>query len=107
MRKSLVIAAGALLALPAATSASVQTPEAFYKGNRITVVIGCTPGGVYDIYARTIVRHLGKQQQKLEIDPVPGDEIQALVRQIYASPSDVVARARAAIKDGMGRTVSR
>jgi tripartite-type tricarboxylate transporter receptor subunit TctC len=60
MHKRLVIAAGVLLAVPAATGASAQTPEAFYKSSRVTVVIGYTPGGVYDIYARTIARHLGK-----------------------------------------------
>ena len=47
------------------------------------------------------------RQQKLDIDPVGGDEIQSLVRSVYASPPEVIARARAAIKDGMGKTVSR
>jgi hypothetical protein len=47
------------------------------------------------------------RQQKLDVDPVSGDEIQALVRRVYASPPEVVARARAAIKDGMGKTVDR
>jgi tripartite-type tricarboxylate transporter receptor subunit TctC len=47
------------------------------------------------------------KQQKLDVDPVSGDEIQSLVRSVYASPPEVIARARAAIKDGMGKTVSR
>ena len=47
------------------------------------------------------------KQQKLEIDPVGGDDIQALVRSVYASPKDVIARARDAIKDGMSRTVTK
>jgi tripartite-type tricarboxylate transporter receptor subunit TctC len=47
------------------------------------------------------------KQQKLDIDPVSGDEIQSLVRRVYASPPDVVTRARAAIKEGMGKTVTR
>jgi tripartite-type tricarboxylate transporter receptor subunit TctC len=45
------------------------------------------------------------RQQKLEVDPVSGDQIKALVRSVYASPPAVIERARAAIKDGMGRTV--
>jgi tripartite-type tricarboxylate transporter receptor subunit TctC len=45
------------------------------------------------------------KQQKLDIDPVSGDEIQELVRNVYASPPEVIARARAAIKEGMGKTV--
>jgi tripartite-type tricarboxylate transporter receptor subunit TctC len=47
------------------------------------------------------------KQQKLDVDPVSGDEIQALVRRVYASPPEVIARARAAIKDGMGKTITR
>lgn len=47
------------------------------------------------------------KQQKLDIDPVSGDEIQSLVRSVYASPPEVIARARAVIKDGMGKTVTR
>jgi hypothetical protein len=47
------------------------------------------------------------RQQNLDVDPVSGDEIQSLVHGVYASPPQVIARARAAIKDGMGRTVSR
>jgi hypothetical protein len=47
------------------------------------------------------------RQQKLDVDPVPGDQIQALVRDVYASPPAVIARARAAIKEGMGRTIKK
>ena len=47
------------------------------------------------------------RQQKLEIDPVAGDDMQALIRSVYASPPQVIARARAAIQDGMGKTVSK
>jgi tripartite-type tricarboxylate transporter receptor subunit TctC len=47
------------------------------------------------------------RQQKLEIDPVGGEEIASLVRSVYASPPGVVARARAAIKEGMGKTIKR
>jgi tripartite-type tricarboxylate transporter receptor subunit TctC len=32
----------------------------FYKGKTVTIVIGSTPGGGYDTYARLIARHLGK-----------------------------------------------
>jgi len=30
----------------------------FYRGKTVTVLIGNTPGGTYDLYARTIARHL-------------------------------------------------
>ena len=32
----------------------------FYKGRQITVVVGSSPGGGYDIYARLMARHMGK-----------------------------------------------
>ena len=40
------------------TSASGQTN--FYEGKTVRVIVGLAPGGGYDVYARTIARHLGK-----------------------------------------------
>ncbi len=34
--------------------------EAFYKGKTIRIVVGFSPGGGYDVYARAIARNLGK-----------------------------------------------
>jgi len=34
--------------------------EEFYKGKTILFIVGYTPGGGYDIYTRTIARHIGK-----------------------------------------------
>src|SRR6476660_7534442 len=45
-----------LLALPA----SAQTVEQFYKGKRITMLVGSAVGGGYDAYARLVSRHLGR-----------------------------------------------
>jgi tripartite-type tricarboxylate transporter receptor subunit TctC len=54
------IVLGGLLAASSGIEATAQSVESFYKSNRVTVVIGYTPGGVYDLYARTIARHIGK-----------------------------------------------
>ena len=43
-----------------ASSASAQTPAEFYKGRNVELYIGYSVGGAYDLYARTIARHLGK-----------------------------------------------
>ena len=43
--------------LPAA-GAGAQTPEAFYKGRQITFLIGAGAGGGYDVYYRTLARHV-------------------------------------------------
>ncbi|HEU0071369.1 MAG TPA: hypothetical protein VFS04_08745 [Alphaproteobacteria bacterium] len=45
----------ALLALPAAA----QTPEQFYKGKSVDMIIGADAGGGYDVYARVLTRHIG------------------------------------------------
>jgi tripartite-type tricarboxylate transporter receptor subunit TctC len=43
-----------------ASPASAQTPAEFYKGRNVELDIGYSAGGAYDLYARTIARHLGK-----------------------------------------------
>jgi hypothetical protein len=60
--KAAGVALAAMLALSSlpSVSARAQSVEAFYKANRLTVVIGYTPGAVYDLYARTVARHIGK-----------------------------------------------
>ena len=47
------------------------------------------------------------QKQGLEVDSMRGVEIEALLRKIYATPPEVVARARAAIEDGKNVTTSK
>jgi tripartite-type tricarboxylate transporter receptor subunit TctC len=43
-----------------AASASAQSPtEPFFKGKQISVVVGSSPGGGYDTYARLLARHFG------------------------------------------------
>jgi tripartite-type tricarboxylate transporter receptor subunit TctC len=52
---AMVVAAG--LAQPASAQKSV---EDFYKGKNIDLVIGYSPGGGYDLYARMVAQHIGK-----------------------------------------------
>ncbi|MBI4527816.1 MAG: hypothetical protein HY695_28800, partial [Deltaproteobacteria bacterium] len=42
------------------SSAPALSQEAFFKGKTIRVIVGFSPGGGYDAYARVIARHLGK-----------------------------------------------
>jgi tripartite-type tricarboxylate transporter receptor subunit TctC len=42
------------------SSALAQSVEEFYKGKSITLAIGFTPGGGYDLYARHLARHMSK-----------------------------------------------
>lgn len=48
--------AGACASLPA----GAQSPEEFYRGKTVSLIVGYPPGGGYDVYARAIARHMGK-----------------------------------------------
>ena len=45
-----------VVAVPALAQKSV---EDFYRGKKIDMIIGYSPGGTYDLYARLVARHLG------------------------------------------------
>ena len=48
----------ALASAALAPAASAQ--EDFYRGKTVVVVVGFSPGGTYDLYARSLSRHIGK-----------------------------------------------
>jgi tripartite-type tricarboxylate transporter receptor subunit TctC len=48
------------LSVTCAASGFAQTPEAFYRGRTVGLVMGTGPGGSYDLYGRLIANHLGK-----------------------------------------------
>jgi len=53
---------GAVCAIPVITSiqAQAQTPEDFYKGRQISLIVSSEPGGGYDATARLVARHMPK-----------------------------------------------
>jgi tripartite-type tricarboxylate transporter receptor subunit TctC len=48
------------LALLNFTIASAQTPTGYYSGKTVKMLIGLGAGGGYDLWARTVARHIGK-----------------------------------------------
>ena len=40
--------------------AQAQSVADFYKGKNVTVIVGYTAGGGYDLYARALARHMGR-----------------------------------------------
>jgi tripartite-type tricarboxylate transporter receptor subunit TctC len=50
---------GLLLASGAMLPALAQAQD-FYKGKTLTIVVGFTPGGGFDINARLLARHIGR-----------------------------------------------
>ncbi len=51
--------AGALV-MAASTLPTVGQSAEFYKGKTVTMLIGTSPGGGYDTYARLLTRHMGR-----------------------------------------------
>ena len=52
-------AALALLFAHAPATPAAAQDEAFYAGKTVTIIVGFSPGGGYDLYARAVARHLG------------------------------------------------
>jgi tripartite-type tricarboxylate transporter receptor subunit TctC len=50
---------------PAAAGADAKVIEEFYRGKTITIVVGSSAGGGFDVYGRMVGRHLAKH--------IPGD----------------------------------
>ena len=57
---AVAILAAATLVLAPSGKAAAQSPEAFYKANGLSIIVGYPPGAVYDLYARVLARHIGK-----------------------------------------------
>src|SRR5258708_37575896 len=55
------LVAAIVLAAASAVSAQAQdSVEAFYKGRQINLIVGYGPGGGYDLTARLVARHIGR-----------------------------------------------
>jgi tripartite-type tricarboxylate transporter receptor subunit TctC len=57
LRSSLFSAVAAIVAYAPAWAAA---PAEFYKGRTVSIIIGYSAGGGYDLYARVLAQHLGK-----------------------------------------------
>jgi tripartite-type tricarboxylate transporter receptor subunit TctC len=58
--RAIILAAAFAAIVGAAGQATAQTPEPFFKGKAIDLVIGYPPGGSNDTWGRMLARHLGK-----------------------------------------------
>jgi tripartite-type tricarboxylate transporter receptor subunit TctC len=86
-----VIAFG-LAALALATPACAQTAEEFYRGRTITVLVGFTAGGGYDLYARLLGRHMGRHvpgNPTMVVQNMPGAGSMKATQYVYGiAPKD-------------------
>jgi tripartite-type tricarboxylate transporter receptor subunit TctC len=76
-----------LLGLCAASAAHAQDQVAqFYKGKTVTIIVGTSAGGGYDLYARMIARHLGKYvpgNPTIIVNNMPGAASNVAASHIY------------------------
>ena len=81
--------------------ARAQTVEEFYRGRSITVLVGFTAGGGYDLYARLLGRHMGRHvpgNPTIVVQNMPGAGSMKATQYVYG----------VAAKDGLTlATVSR
>jgi tripartite-type tricarboxylate transporter receptor subunit TctC len=54
------LAAAAVAFICAGAQAQAQAVSDFYRGRTVNLVIGYAPGGGYDLYARTLARHISR-----------------------------------------------
>src|SRR5262249_17574811 len=55
--------------------AAQAAPSPFYKGKTVHVIVGFTPGGGYDLYARVLARHIGRHlpgEPNVIVENMPG-----------------------------------
>ncbi|MDP2357684.1 MAG: tripartite tricarboxylate transporter substrate-binding protein [Beijerinckiaceae bacterium] len=89
-RTLLACAAGLAFGALAAAPAQSQTDEAaFYKGKNIRVIVGFSPGGGYDAYARMMAPYLGQRLgANIVVENMPGAGSMTAMNALYAAEAD-------------------
>ncbi len=95
------ILVSAAMALALASPAHAQSAEDFYRGKTVTILVGFTAGGGYDLYARLVGRHIGRHipgNPSVVVQNMPGAGSMKATQYVYG----------VAAKDGLTlATVSR
>src|SRR5690348_14849013 len=80
------------LAVPVALPAGAATDESVYKGKTLTIVVGFSAGGGFDVYARLLSRHIGQHipgQPTVIVQNMPGaGSITAALYLLDVAPKD-------------------
>ena len=83
-----VAASFAALSSVCSAPASADAVADFYKGKTMTIVVGFSPGGGYDLYARLLSRHIGRNMPgtpDVIVQNSPGAGSLTAVRQLDAT----------------------
>jgi tripartite-type tricarboxylate transporter receptor subunit TctC len=82
----------AVLAAALSSPAAAQSPAEFYKGKQVSIYIGFSAGGTYDLYARALARHIGRHipgQPNVVPKNMPGAGSFLAVNNVYGvAPKD-------------------
>ncbi|MDB5534053.1 MAG: hypothetical protein JWO28_2368, partial [Hyphomicrobiales bacterium] len=93
-RKALAfaVAAAAVSCGVTVASASDDAVANFYKGKQVSVVVGSSPGGGYDLYGRLVSRYIGKYipgNPRVIVNNMPGAASVVALQYIYnIAPKD-------------------
>jgi tripartite-type tricarboxylate transporter receptor subunit TctC len=82
------VALASAVSLTGAFAAMGQTPAEFYKGKNVNLIVGFTPGGGYDQYARVFARHFDKHipgRPTVVVQNAPGAGSLTAVKRLDAS----------------------
>jgi tripartite-type tricarboxylate transporter receptor subunit TctC len=92
LRHAVSLVAAVIVALSAGGASAQDSVAQFYKGRQITVIVGSSAGGGYDIYARLMARHMPKHipgNPGMIVTNMPGAGSNAAVAHIYnVAPKD-------------------
>src|SRR3954470_9941298 len=90
-----ILRVATVLALLQGGPALAHSPEAFFARKTVTISIGYTAGGSYDLYGRLVARHLGKHipgQPTVVAQNMPGTGSLKAAAYIYeVAPKDGTA----------------
>jgi tripartite-type tricarboxylate transporter receptor subunit TctC len=101
---SIRLSAAIVLAILASVTARAADVEDFYKGRNITMVIGYSVGGGYDLYARALAAHMAKHipgNPTIVPQNMPGAGSQKVVNYLYS-----IAAKDGSVFGTFGRTVA-
>jgi len=87
-RQTRTIAIGLCLLALSAQGGAAQTTEQFYKGKTINFLVASVPGGVNDLTARLIARHLGRHlpgNPTIVVQNLQSSGL-ALINRVYNTP---------------------
>ena len=98
------MSAAFLLLCAAPLSASAQTPDTFYKGKTIRLVVGFSAGGGFDLYARMIAPYLARELgANVVVENQPGAGGMAALNRIAIAEPDGL---RLMIVQGVGAALA-